>query len=471
MPKLHNLSAAELSRAFARGELSPVEATESALSRIEAWEPNINAMFIVHHDKARADAKASEARWRGKHPLSALDGVPITIKENIYTKGDAAPIGTKANQEAPSPDTDAPPSARVREAGCVILGKTTMPDYGMLSSGLSSMHGITRNPWRLDRNTSGSSSGAAAAAVAGYGPLHLGTDIGGSVRLPATHCGIFALKPTLGRVPVNPPFIGRVTGPMTRTVTDSALLMNELSKPDARDFMSVAYQPIDYVAALAGNLDMWARKSRIAFLPDMRCGMPVAPEVRASAVASVRALEKLGAVVEEIPSFLTAELLDGVCRFFEARSHNDIAQLALERRARVLPFITDWCTHRAQSFSGRDVMASVNALFALREAAIRATTRYDFVISPTSPILPYEAEHACPGNDPRNALPHIAFTVPYNMSEQPAASINWGTSADGLPIGVQIIGRRFDDVGVLRLARVLEELRPMQRDWPNVETA
>ncbi len=467
MSTLHDLSAAELSRAYARGELSPVEATAAALARIEAWESKINAMFIVNREQARADAKASEARWRGKHPQSPLDGVPITIKENIYTRGDAAPIGTKANLGAPAPDADAPPAARVRDAGCVMLGKTTMPDYGMLSSGLSSMHGITRNPWQLDRNTSGSSSGAGAAAVAGYGPLHLGTDIGGSVRLPATHCGIFALKPTLGRVPVNPPFIGRVTGPMTRTVTDAAMLMNELAKPDARDFMSIAYQPIDYVAALAGNLEMWARMQRIAFIPEMRCGLPVHPEVRAGAQAVARALEQLGAKVEEIPSFLTGEMLDGVCRFFEARSYHDIAQLPADRRDRILPFINEWCTHRAQGFSGRDVMASVNALFAMREAAVRTTAQYDFVISPTSPILPYEAGLACPGNDPRNALPHIAFTVPYNMSEQPAASINWTQSADGLPIGVQVIGRRFDDAGVLRLARVLETLRPKQRAWPD----
>jgi aspartyl-tRNA(Asn)/glutamyl-tRNA(Gln) amidotransferase subunit A len=459
-------TASDLSRAFARGEMSPVEATDAALARIEAWEPKINAMFIVRRDQARADARASEARWRGKHPLSALDGVPITIKENIYTKGDAAPIGTKANEAATVPDADAPPAARVREAGCVLLGKTTMPDYGMLSSGLSSMHGLTRNPWRLDRNTSGSSSGAGAAAVAGYGPLHLGTDIGGSVRLPATHCGIFALKPTFGRVPVNPPFLGRVTGPMTRTVTDSALLMNELAKPDARDFMSIAYQPIDYVAALAGNLEMWARTRRIAFLPDMRCGLPVDPAVRETARAAAHALEKLGCVVEEIPSFLTAELLDGVCRFFEARSYNEVAQLSPERRGRILPFITEWSMHRAKAFTGRDVMDSVNALFALRDATVRATTPYDFVISPTSPILPYEAEFAAPGNDPHNALPHIAFTVPYNMSEQPAASLNWHYSADHLPIGVQIIGRRFDDAGVLRMARVLEQLRPAQREYP-----
>src|SRR4029079_2418614 len=156
-----------------------------------------------------------------------------------YTQGDPAPIGTKANEDAAPQPADAPPAAPLREAGCRILGKTTMPDFGMLSSGLSSIHGITRNPWNTARNTSGSSSGAGAAAAAGYAPLHLGTDIGGSVRLPATHCGIFALKPSLGRVPVYPPYIGRVTGPMTRDVAASAALMNLLARPDARDFMSL----------------------------------------------------------------------------------------------------------------------------------------------------------------------------------------------------------------------------------------
>ncbi len=209
---------------------------------MERWEPRINAMYRVHREAALDAARAAEERWRAGRPLSALDGVPVTLKENIYTRGDPAPIGTRANEDAPPQPCDAPPAARVREAGGVIVGKTTMPDYGMLSSGVSSLHGITRNPWRLDRNTSGSSSGAAAAAAAGYGPLHLGTDIGGSVRLPATHCGLFALKPSLGRVPVHPPYMGRVAGPMTRTVEDAALLMNVLARPDARDFMSLPHR-------------------------------------------------------------------------------------------------------------------------------------------------------------------------------------------------------------------------------------
>ena len=180
----HRLSAAELSAAYAARTLSPVEVVESVLARIAAWEPKLNAMYRLDRDGALAAARASESRWREGRPQSPLDGVPATIKENIATRGDPAPIGTRANADLPPATADAPPAARAREAGCVILGKTTMPDFGMLSSGLSSLHGITRNPWRLDRNTSGSSSGAGAACAAGYGPLHLGTDIGGGRGRP-----------------------------------------------------------------------------------------------------------------------------------------------------------------------------------------------------------------------------------------------------------------------------------------------
>jgi aspartyl-tRNA(Asn)/glutamyl-tRNA(Gln) amidotransferase subunit A len=466
MTAIHGLAAAEVAAQYKRGALSPVDVAQACLARIEACEPRLNAMYRIDREGALAQARAAEGRWRAGAPLSPLDGVPVTIKENIYTRGDPAPIGTRANDDAPPQPADAPPAARLREAGCVILGKTTMPDFGMLSSGLSSMHGVTRNPWRLDRNTSGSSSGAGAAAAAGYAPLHLGTDIGGSVRLPATHCGIFALKPSLGRVPVYPPYIGRVAGPMTRDVTAAALMMKVLAKPDARDFMSLPYQPVDYAAALEGADGRWLKTLKIGFIPDMKVGLPVHREVRAAAEAAAMALASAGAKVEEMKPFLTAQLLDGMSKFFEARSYNDFVQMPPQKQAKVLPFIAEWCTWRAQSFTGRDVMAAYTSYVTMREAAIAACQPYDFVLSPTSPILPYEAEAACPGNDPHDALPHIGFTVAYNMSEQPAASLNWCASADGLPVGVQVAGRRFDDAGVLRLARALEELRPKQNPWP-----
>jgi aspartyl-tRNA(Asn)/glutamyl-tRNA(Gln) amidotransferase subunit A len=351
----------------------------------------------------------------------------------------------------------------VREAGCVILGKTTMPDYGMLSSGVSSLHGVTRNPWNLERNPSGSSSGAGAAAAAGYAPLHLGTDIGGSVRLPATHCGLFGLKPSFGRVPIHPPYLGRVAGPMTRDVRDAAALLEVIASPDARDFMSLPFSRAEYGAGIE---EVGAARARIGLLADMEVGLPVAPHVRAAAEAAAAAFAGAGCTVERMRSFLSAEMLDGACRFFEARSYNDIAQLPAERRAKVLPFIVQWCSHRAADFTGRDVMQAYGLVMAMAEAAVAASEPYDFVLSPTSPITAYEAALPAPTNDPRNALPHIAFTLPYNMSGQPAASVNWTYGSDGLPIGIQIVGKRFDDAGVLRLARLAEKLRPPQRAWP-----
>jgi aspartyl-tRNA(Asn)/glutamyl-tRNA(Gln) amidotransferase subunit A len=461
---LPDQSAAALSAAYAKGELSPVEVTQAVLARIDQCEPKLNAMYLTHRDSALAQARASEERWRKRAQRSALDGVPITIKENIYTQGDPAPIGTAAGDLTPKA-FDAPPAARVREAGCVLIGKTTMPDYGMLSSGISSMHGVTRNPWQLDRNTSGSSSGAGAAAAAGYGPLHLGTDIGGSVRLPATHCGIFALKPSHGRVPVYPPFMARVTGPMTRTVRDAALVMNLLAQPDARDYMSLPHERVDYTAELES---LNARGLRIGVFTDLRVGLPVEPQVVQASRAAAHALQAQGASVEEVAPFVTAEMLGGCEKFFEVRAYNDFAALPAQRQAKVLPFIARWCAHRAPSMSARELMQAYNQIQALREAAVAATAPFDFLISPTSPILAYAAESACPGDDPTNALPHIAFTLPWNASEQPAASINWSFAQNGLPIGVQVIGKRFDDVGVLRLGALLESLRPAQRPWPQL---
>lgn len=467
MSRPSDASSEELAAAYATGDLSPVEATQAVLDRIDMWEPKINAMFLVHREAALASARESERRWKRGEPRSPLDGVPVTIKENIHTRGDPAPIGTAATADVPQPH-DAPVAARLREAGCVLIGKTTMPDYGMLSSGLSSRHGVTRNPWRLDLNPSGSSSGAGAACAAGYGPLHVGTDIGGSVRLPATHCGVFGLKPSQGRVPVYPPFMGRVAGPLTRSVRDAALLMNVISAPDVRDFMSLPPHAMEYRMAVDG---LSPKGLRIGLLTDMKTGMPVDPEVRAAAESAARALNVAGARVEPVDSFLTEEMLEGMVMFFEARSCNDIMALDEATRAKVLPFIVEWCTWRAKDFTGSQVMRAFNQIVAMREAAARAAADFDFLLSPTSPVLPYAADLATPTQDAHNALAHIAFTVPWNMSEHPASSVNWTFSRDGLPIGVQVVGQRFDDIGVMRLSRALEILRPDQRAWPEPSDA
>ena len=200
---LHDLSAVDLIAGYRAKQFSPSEVLEEVLAHIAAWEPHIKALYLFDPDGARASARASSERWQQGEPTGHLDGVPVTIKDNIATKGQPVPLGAASVKLVPAPK-DAPPAARLREAGCVIFSKTTMPDYGMLSSGLSSFHPLTRNPWDLSKNPGGSSAGAGAAGAAGYGPLHLGTDIGGSVRLPACWCGLVGLKPSLGRIPIDP---------------------------------------------------------------------------------------------------------------------------------------------------------------------------------------------------------------------------------------------------------------------------
>src|SRR5712671_3386039 len=271
MADLHELSATELLAAYRSKQLSPVEATRAVLAHIRAWEPHLHATYAHEGDESIVQAEASQARWLKGAPIGPLDGVPTMIKENIATKGVPVPLGTAASVLSPA-ERDAPPAARLREAGAVILGKTTMPDYGMLSSGLSSFHPLTRNPWDFSKNPGGSSAGAAAGLAAGYGPLHIGTDIGGSIRLPAGWCGVFGLKPSLGRVPIDPPYIGRVAGPMTRSVADAAMLMSVLSRPDGRDHMSLPYQSCDWLA-----LERDLTGLRLGLLLDVGCGLPVEP--------------------------------------------------------------------------------------------------------------------------------------------------------------------------------------------------
>ena len=457
---IHNLSARELSLAYRTRQLSPVEATRAALARLDRWENRINAMYIGDAEGALMQAAASEARWRRGAALSPLDGVPITIKDNIATAGAPTPIGTAAGDFTPA-TADAPPAARVKEAGCVVLGKTTMPDYGMLSSGVSSLHGVTRNPWNVERNSAGSSSGAGAAIVAGYGPLALGTDIGGSVRLPAASNGIFGLKPSFGRVPIYPPYLGRVTGPMTRTVTDAAMLLRELAKPDVRDYMSLPYEDRDWAALLSGDV----AGKKLGLMLDVGAGLPVQAAVRDAIEQAARAFEAVGAIVELVAPFLDQSMLEAIDRFFAARLFADVRLLPRERQQKVLPFVLAWC-RRAEALSATDALHSLSEINRMREQAIAAIQRYDFLLMPTSPITAYSATQAAPGDDPERPFMHIAFTVAFNMSEQPAASLCAGYDHDGLPIGLQIVGHRFDDLGVLRLARAYEDLRPSLRPWP-----
>lgn len=459
MTDVHDLSAHELSDAYRTRRLSPVEATRAALARMDLWEKQINAMYVIDADGALAQAAASEARWWDGVPLSALDGVPITIKDNIAAAGLPAPLGTAAGDMTPSA-TDAPPTARLREAGCVLLGKTTMPDFGMLVSGVSSLHGITRNPWDLTRNPGGSSSGAGASIAAGYSPLALGTDIAGSVRLPAAYNGIFALKPSLGRVPIYPPYLGRVVGPMTRTVMDAALALTAMTKPDLRDYMALPYQDLDWL----GLSDADVKGKKLGLLLDIGVGIKPQPAVHQAIAAAAKLFEQAGAIVAPIAPFFTREMLDGLYCFFASRLLAEVQLWPADRQAKALPFLVAWC-ESAEQLSAVDALRAFAQVMTIREQAVTAIQGYDFLISPTSPITAYAAHAAAPGDDWR-PFEHANFTAPFNMSEQPAASICAGYDAEGLPIGLQIVGHRFDDLGVLRMAYAYECLRPPLRPWP-----
>src|SRR6478672_2460824 len=323
---LHDLSAVDLIAGYRAKQFSPSEVLEDVLAHIAVWEPHIKALYLFDPEGARATAKASTDRWQKGEPVGTLDGVPVTIKDGIATKDQPVPLGTASVKLVPAAK-DAPPAARLREAGAIIFSKTTMPDYGMLSSGLSSFHPLTRNPWDLSKNPGGSSAGAGAAAAAGYGPLHLGSDIGGSVRLPAGWCGLVGLKPSFGRVPIDPTYVGRVAGPMTRTVDDCALMMSVIAKPDRRDGMSLPAEPLNWK-----GLEKSPRKLRIGLMLDAGVGLPAEKSVREVAVKAAKAFESAGSVVTEVDGILTREMLDGLDNFWRARMWDDLSKLSPEER-------------------------------------------------------------------------------------------------------------------------------------------
>jgi aspartyl-tRNA(Asn)/glutamyl-tRNA(Gln) amidotransferase subunit A len=457
---LHDLSAVDLIAGYKAGQFSPSEVMDDLLAHVAVWEPHIKALYLFDPESARKAAKASTDRWHKDEPTHALDGVPVTIKDNIATRGQPIPLGAASVPQVPAA-ADAPPVARLREAGAIIFSKTTMPDYGMLSSGLSSLHPLTRNPWDLSKNPGGSSAGASAAGAAGYGPLHLGSDIGGSVRLPAGWCGLVGLKPSLGRVPIDPPYVGRVAGPMTRTVDDAALMMSVLSKPDRRDGMSLPPHDISWKA-----LEKSPRKLRLGLMLDLGVGQTLEKPVREVAVKAAKAFEAAGAVVTEVDGVLTREMLDGLDNFWRARMWNDLLLLPEVERRKTLPYIYQWA-ERGAKLSGAEAIRGFNMTMAIRAAAAKLFGELDYVVSPVSPVVKFDAELASPLHDPDKPFEHICYTVTWNMAENPAVSINGGYDAKGFPIGVQIVGRRFDDLGVLAMAKTFEGLRGPQKPWPS----
>lgn len=458
---LADLSAEQATAGYANGDFSPVDVLHEVEERVAACEPTINALWdnstgdTPAGERTRKAAEESAARWRRGEALSELDGVIVTVKENVARAGVAMPSGTAAGSREPVTE-NAPIVDRLEEAGAIIIGSTVMPDWGMLSSGVSSLHGITRSPLNPELTTGGSSSGAGAAAAAGYGPIHIGSDIGGSIRLPGTWMGLATLKPSFGRVPLSAPYQGRCAGPLARRMSDVIAAMNVIGRPDARDYSQLPPFTGSY------RTDFDPTGVRVAFHVDAGCGMDVDPEVAQVVRETAQHFERAGAQVEEIEPFMNEELLTLIDKFWRVRSYNDLINLSEEDRAKVLPYIEKWC-EPGEGVSGPELMEAYNSIHTMRKRTVSATEPYDLVLSPVAPVAAFPADWPMPYNDPTQNMGHTSFTVPYNMSEQPAATVLGGYTSDGRTIGVQIAGHRFADPYVLAASKWAEETLDVQK--------
>ncbi len=450
----HEMTAAELSAAFASRDLSPVEVTEACLGRIEALNSQINAFCHVDPGTSLAQAEKSEERWTAGEPLSPLDGVPVGVKDLLWTKGWATLRGSLTVDPKGPWEEDAPTVARLREAGAVLIGKTTTPEFGWKGSTDSPFAGITRNPWNKDKTPGGSSGGSSAALAARFCPLALGTDGGGSIRIPASFAGVYGLKPSFGRVPAYPlsPF-GTVAhvGPMSRTVLDSAMLLNVIAKPDARDWHSLPYVPTDYAAEIETPM----RGKRIAFSPRLGYATKVLPEVETLVAAAVKRFEKMGAHVElvdpadEDPSRIFQVLWWSGAAFL-------LGDLPEEKKKLLDPGLRRMAEEGAR-FTTKEYLAASLARGAYGSKLRQFMERYDFLLTPSIATAAFDVGMLSPLDDDGRAwMQWTPFSFPFNLTQQPAASVPCGFTKDGLPVGLQIVGRMYDDAGVLAASYAYE---------------
>jgi aspartyl-tRNA(Asn)/glutamyl-tRNA(Gln) amidotransferase subunit A len=443
------LPATELLKLYRERELSPVEATEAALRQIELYNPRVNAYGLVDAEQALGQARESEERYRRGTSRGRLDGVPASIKDLILTRGWPTLRGSRLIDPDQEWYEDAPVTARLREHGAVLLGKTTTPEYGWKGVTDSPLTGVTRNPWDPTRTAGGSSGGSAAAVALGMGPLSVGTDGGGSVRIPAAFCGIVGLKPTYGRIPLWPasPF-GTLShaGPMASTVSDAALMLNALAEPDARDWTSLPPENTDYVDALDGGVE----GLRIAFSPDLGY-VSVQPEVQESVRTAVRVFEEMGAKVEQNdPGF--EDPLEVFNIHWYAGAANALRAYSEKLRERMDQGLIEIANEGAEY----SVLKYLEAVGRRSELAIhmgRFHAEYDLLLTPAVPIPAFEAGREVPAGSPhRRWTSWTPFTYPFNLTQQPAASVPCGFTSAGLPVGLQIVGAKHEDALVLRAA-------------------
>jgi aspartyl-tRNA(Asn)/glutamyl-tRNA(Gln) amidotransferase subunit A len=458
MVTITDLTCANLTAAYRRGRLSPVDVARDCFARIERHAA-INAFVVVDPDAALKAAAESQDRWRRGTPLGPIDGVPASIKDNIWAKGLPTRRGSRTSDAAPAP-ADSPAVARLREQGAVFLGKTCMPEHGWIGVCHSPLTGITRNPWSPDYTPGGSTGGGAVAASLGLGVLHLGTDGAGSLRIPAAFTGVFGMKPSFGRVPVYPALMLNVLshqGPITRTVADAATMLSVIAQPDGRDMAAWNTPAPDFNAGLNDGV----RGLRVAFSARLGQDFALDPEIEAASRKAARVLQEQGAVVEEAdpPLERTREMIQAMWWPVMTALVDAVAP---GRRADIDPGILA-LAERGRRFTVGDYLTAYTARAELHNAMRRFHERYDLLLNPAMPITALKVGLETPddGNFGDDWSGWSPYTYPFNLTQQPAASVPSGLARNGLPMGVQIVGPLAADQTVLRAARALEQAMPM----------
>ncbi|WP_250298601.1 amidase [Streptomyces sp. A 4/2] len=453
MTELCDLSARQLVAGYRKGAFTPVDAARAVLDRIEVVQPGVNAFVRVDAGPALAQARASAARWSAGEPQGLLDGVPVTVKDILLLHGEPTLRGSRTVRPQGRWSEDAPSVARLREHGAVFVGKTATPEFGWKAVTDSPLHGVTRNPYDSARTSGGSSGGAAAAVALGAGPLALGTDGGGSIRVPASFCGVFGLKPTYGRVPLYPASaFGTLAhvGPLARDAADAALMLDVISGPDPRDWSQLAPP----AGSVRDGLDGGVKGLRIAYSPTLGGQVAVEPAVAAAVRAAVGRLAELGAYIEETDPDFTDPVAAFQTLWFSGAAR--VAQhLGREQRALLDPGLRE-IVAEGERYSALDYLAAVDVRMELGRRMGLFHQRYDLLVTPTLPITAFEAGVEAPhGSGHRRWTGWTPFTYPFNLTQQPAATLPCGVDGAGLPVGVQLVGARHADALVLRAAHAM----------------